>query len=219
MTRLDRQGLALALLLAAMAGFVDVIAFLALGGFFASFMSGNSTRLAIGIVDDPPAMRVALSLILAFLGGVVGATLAARFATRSAVAGGRHQPAILALVTMLLGTCAMTASQGAMAPLLLLAAAMGAVNTLFERDGEVAVALTYMTGNLVRLGQAIAAMLTGSGDVRRLATLGTMWASFLIGGLAGALSYRHLALDALWVAAGLSATLMTWTLLTGRRAA
>ena len=44
MTRLDRNARILAVSFAAMAGMVDAIGFLASGGFFLSFMSGNSTR-------------------------------------------------------------------------------------------------------------------------------------------------------------------------------
>jgi hypothetical protein len=39
--------------------------------------------------------------------------------------------------------------------------AMGAVNNAFQRGGEIAVGLTYMTGAPVRLGQGIGAALMG----------------------------------------------------------
>ena len=38
-----------AICLAALAGFVDALAYISLGGFFASFMSGNTTRLGVGL--------------------------------------------------------------------------------------------------------------------------------------------------------------------------
>ena len=38
-----------AALLSGLAGFVDAIGFIKLGGFFVSFMSGNSTRLAVAL--------------------------------------------------------------------------------------------------------------------------------------------------------------------------
>ena len=43
-----RRDIALAASLSAIAGYVDAIGFLKLGGFFVSFMSGNSTRLGVG---------------------------------------------------------------------------------------------------------------------------------------------------------------------------
>ncbi|MEC8456884.1 MAG: DUF1275 family protein, partial [Pseudomonadota bacterium] len=41
----------LALLLAGLAGYVDSLGFLHLGGVFVSFMSGNSTRLAANLAE------------------------------------------------------------------------------------------------------------------------------------------------------------------------
>src|SRR3546814_9820449 len=72
---------AAAVLLAVLAGFVDAIAYISLGGFFASFMSGNTTRLGVGLATGTAADAWnAGALILAFLCGVVGASiLSARF--------------------------------------------------------------------------------------------------------------------------------------------
>ncbi|MBK3746160.1 DUF1275 domain-containing protein, partial [Paraburkholderia aspalathi] len=73
--------LILGLLLTASAGFVDAVAFLQLGGFFASFMSGNTTQLGIGLAGQPgvtgqvaiwfPAVLILLFFIGAFLGVLV----------------------------------------------------------------------------------------------------------------------------------------------------
>ncbi|WP_164153920.1 DUF1275 family protein, partial [Stenotrophomonas maltophilia] len=48
MQRTESPLVVIAICLAALAGFVDALAFTSLGGFFASFMSGNSTRLGVG---------------------------------------------------------------------------------------------------------------------------------------------------------------------------
>ena len=54
----------LAVALAALAGFVDAIAFTRLGGYFVSFMSGNSTRLGVGIglADGTAALAILPSM-------------------------------------------------------------------------------------------------------------------------------------------------------------
>lgn len=49
MTTHDLRTQALAAALAALAGYVDASGFLSTGGYFVSFMSGNSTRLGIGV--------------------------------------------------------------------------------------------------------------------------------------------------------------------------
>ncbi len=47
----DLRNLILALALSALAGFVDGIGFLHLGGLFVSFMSGNSTRMSVSLAE------------------------------------------------------------------------------------------------------------------------------------------------------------------------
>nr|GLK21598.1 hypothetical protein GCM10017606_24250 [Microbacterium terregens] len=74
---LGRRRKWLAFCLAGLAGYVDGLGFLAAGGMFVSFMSGNSTRLAIGAAEGSVTALLALGLIGAFLTGVVAATLVA----------------------------------------------------------------------------------------------------------------------------------------------
>src|SRR3546814_743797 len=71
MRRYQTPMIAAAVLLAVLAGFVDAIAYISLGGFFASFMSGNTTRLGVGLATGTAADAWnAGELILAFLFGV-----------------------------------------------------------------------------------------------------------------------------------------------------
>jgi len=49
--------------LSALAGFVDATGFIGLGGFFVSFMSGNTTRLAVGLAQGTAAAATAAGLI------------------------------------------------------------------------------------------------------------------------------------------------------------
>ncbi|MES2057081.1 MAG: YoaK family protein, partial [Pseudomonadota bacterium] len=87
MTQLDRSGLALALGLAAIAGFVDAVAFVTIGQFFVSFMSGNSTRLAVSLATGAwhPA-GFAAGLIALFVAGVaIGNIVGARAGVNRAI--------------------------------------------------------------------------------------------------------------------------------------
>ncbi|MDB5521663.1 MAG: hypothetical protein JWQ82_1260, partial [Tardiphaga sp.] len=43
----NRWAIGLAFCLSGLAGYIDTIGFISLGGFFVSFMSGNTTRLGI----------------------------------------------------------------------------------------------------------------------------------------------------------------------------
>jgi len=193
----------LAIMLAALAGFVDAIAWLHLGGFFAAFMSGNSTRLGVGLIaGNTPDVRIAGALILAFLAGVVTASV---FAERF---GARRREAVLALVTGLLTVAAVLGLFGpSRFALVVLAAAMGAENGVFEREGEVAIGLTYMTGTLVRVGQRLAAALMGKGAPWGWLPQLMLWVGFVGGTVMGARAHALLGILAIWIAAAAAAAL------------
>ena len=68
----------LGVLLTAVAGYVDAIGYLALGGFFASFMSGASISLGVGMSEGQwSAVYEAALLIAVFLAGTTVATVMA----------------------------------------------------------------------------------------------------------------------------------------------
>ena len=77
---------------------------------------------------------------------------------------------------------------------------MGTENTTVERDGEVSIGLTYMTGTLVKLGQRIAGALMGG---PRLAWLpyALLWLGLVTGAVTGALAWPLIGLAGLWFAA------------------
>nr|WP_310523251.1 YoaK family protein [Polymorphobacter sp.] len=195
MRSFDRGNQALAVGLAMLAGFVDATGFIATGGFFLSFMSGNSTRLGIGIIGSAAHWMVAASLIGAFVCGVMAGTLLGR------AAGVWHRPTVLLGLGLLLVVAATLASVGMTWPALLLtAAAMGAENTVFEADGEVRIGLTYMTGNLVKFGQRLAGVLIGRGRWEWVPFL-ALWSAMVAGAVLGAAVWPVLGLGGLWVAA------------------
>jgi uncharacterized membrane protein YoaK (UPF0700 family) len=186
---------ALAVGLAALAGFVDATGFIATGGFFLSFMSGNSTRLGVGVMDSGAHAALAASLLGAFVVGVIVGTLVGR------AAGRHHRPAILLFLGAMLAVAAAMPGMGLMpVAFLLTAAAMGAENTVFEADGEVRISLTYMTGNLVKIGQRLAGVLLGRGRWEWLPFL-ALWSAMVGGAVAGAALWPHFGLAGLWIAA------------------
>ncbi|WP_298199565.1 YoaK family protein [Novosphingobium sp.] len=191
----DRRRRLLAIGLAGLAGFVDAVGFLSADGYFVSFMSGNTTRLGVDLVTRPDRAVVPALLITGFVAGVAGgAIIAAR-------AGPRRKRAVLGLVALLLVAAALQGAAPGFVPLALLVTAMGTLNNTFLRDGTVSVGLTYMTGALVKLGQAIAASLLGQprGDGVVHAAL---WGGLASGAVLGALAFAHLAGAALWLASG-----------------
>ena len=199
MVRLDRRARALALCLAALAGYVDAIGFIQVGGFFVSFMSGNSTRLAVGVMNDAKDWMIAAGLIAAFFIGVIAGSLSGRKFKR------RHR-AVLAVVTVALFVAAGMAEAGfLLVSAWALAFAMGAENATFERDGEVLVALTYMTGTFVKAGQRIAAALAGDADRYAWIPHMLLWLALIAGAVMGAAMQVQFGTVSLWCAVGVAA--------------
>lgn len=197
----------LAASLSLLAGYVDAIGFLRFGGLFVSFMSGNSTRLAVGLAGGPGAVAMTAAVIVAFVGGVIAGTVIGEMA-------GRRRAAVLLLVVAILLAVAGVADAGRASHLLVavvLAAAMGAENTVFQRDGEVSIGVTYMTGTLVKLGQRIAAALRGGARWAWLPYL-LLWSGLIVGAMAGAGAYARFGMTSVWAAALLAVVLTgaTW---------
>jgi uncharacterized membrane protein YoaK (UPF0700 family) len=208
-TRYDQRTRALAASLAALAGYVDATGFLASKGFFVSFMSGNSTRLAVGSVERAADAAAALALITIFVVGVVIGSLIGRRA-------GRHQrSSVIVLVAATLMLAALLSVVGQpRAALGLMALAMGAENAIFEAEGEVQIGLTYMTGTLVKLGKRLTAALLG-GDGFGWVPFLLLWSGLLAGAVAGALAFGIFGVKALVGAVIVMTVLTILTLIMG----
>ena len=200
MTRYDKRVQALAIGLSTVAGFVDAIGFIELGGFFVSFMSGNSTRLGVGFIERSHDAAIAGGLIVIFVVGVIAGSLTGR------LAGLHRRPIVLMLVAALLAVAAACAGIGA-TPIAVaaMALAMGAENSVFEQGDDVHIGLTYMTGALVKFGQRAAAALIG-GDRFAWASYILLWAGLVVGAVAGAATHQWIGLAGLWFAAAFAAT-------------
>ncbi len=114
---------------------------------------------------------------------------------------------MLALVTglLLIGSIGVLAGWIPLA-VIAMTLAMGAENSVFRRNGEVSIALTYMTGALVKIGQRIAAAFFGGPRWNWLPYF-ALWAGLVGGAVLGALAHHVLGLHALWIATSVSAAL------------
>jgi uncharacterized membrane protein YoaK (UPF0700 family) len=204
MIHYSRQLQVLAVALSAVAGYVDALGFLHFGGYFASFMSGNSTKLAVGLAGDHATVAVAAELIGLFVLGVMLGETVGR------LADGRRPVSVLLVVSALLLGAAVLAQAGrenGAAALMVLA--MGAENAVFQRNGDVSIGLTYMTGTIVKFGQRLTGALMG-GEPFAWLPYGLLWCGLVAGAVTGATLYPALHLSALWGAAGASAATMVW---------
>lgn len=191
------RNIALACALSALAGYVDGIGFIHLGGLFVSFMSGNSTRMGVSLAQGQwSSAAAAFGLIVLFVVGAAAGSLVVLGR------GAHRQPWLLLAEALLLagaGLCHFVGQPDAAIGLIVLA--MGLENAVFQIDGGAGLGLTYVTGALVKVGQLLAAALKGGERWGFLPNL-LLWAALVAGSVCGALAYHWINLAAIWFAAG-----------------
>lgn len=143
-----RVGLGLVAGLSVLAGMTDAIGFLATGD-FVSFMSGNTTRLAVSLGEGDFGGLVRLSVALAsfVVGNALGVILA-RFS-------GRRAAPILVCCAMLLALSAVWPFDWNVPALVAAILAMGMLNAVVEQVNGLPIGLTYVTGALSRFGRGL----------------------------------------------------------------
>ena len=194
----EARALALAGLLAALAGMVDVIGYLHLNGLFVSYMSGNSTQLAAALGQGNLAQAGAITKLVAFfvLGAAAGQMLAG-------FTGEWRMSWVLGGVAVLLTIAALLAT--APEPMVF---AMGALNASMHRAGSIPVSLTFVTGVLVRFGQGLGDFLTRrSSDLKWLAQA-VPWIGLIAGATIGSAAFMRIGEAAIWVSVALAALLL-----------
>ncbi len=203
---MNRTGqLATGLVLTGLAGYVDALGFIRLGGLYTSFMSGNTTQLAVfGADADLHRMLLPTALILAFLtGSILGSGLAILVPSRWTT------PVLLAYEALLiLGglTLGLESPELGLASFFV-ALAMGSQNAVLAQVKGFRAGTTFVTGALFSLGQKIAQALTRTGDPLGWVGDGLVWVSLLVGAVFGALAYNALGLYALIPPAAVAGTL------------
>ena len=194
-----REGflLVVAALLAALAGMVDAIGYQHLSGLFVSFMSGNSTQLAIalGRGNLPEAGRIAELVAFFVLGAAAGQMLAD-------LTGGRHMTWVLVGVGILLAISG--ALRSAPEPMTF---AMGALNASMHRAGHIPVSVTFVTGVLVRFGQGLGNLLIRASTGWDWLAQASPWVGIIAGAAIGGLLYNRIGETAIWFAVVLAGLL------------
>jgi uncharacterized membrane protein YoaK (UPF0700 family) len=189
------RNIALACALSALAGYVDAIGFLHLGGLFVSFMSGNSTRMGVSLAEGQWSSALeSLGLIALF---VVGAAAGSLIVLGH---GTNRQPWVLLAEALLLAAGALAHAFGlSNVAVCAIVLAMGLENAVFQIRGGGGLGLTYVTGALVKVGQLAAAALRGGARFGWAPNL-LLWAALVAGSLCGAAAYHWINLAAIWFA-------------------
>ncbi|MGF0239143.1 YoaK family protein [Rhodococcus sp. IEGM1300] len=194
-----RIGMSLVAALSVLAGMTDAIGFMASGD-FVSFMSGNTTRLAVAISVGDWSLTLRLLVLVAtfIIGNALGIIV-------SRIAGRRALPLMLC-VAMLLCTAASWPYDEQLPALLAAIIAMGMLNAAVEQVNGLPVGLTYVTGALSRFGRGLGRWILGERrDGWRVQLI--PWTGMFAGAVLGAVLEHHLGLKALAVSGLLAGVL------------
>lgn len=197
MVRYEPRLRAFAMCLSVLAGFIDATGFVLTGGLFVSFMSGNSARMAVSLADGSNVAFFAGALVALFLAGVIGGALLAPWKRA------RRKSVVMAFTTAIPVLAAVLTTLGhRVSAALVLAAAMGSLNNMFLREGQVSIGVTHMTGTLVRAGQRFAGAIRGESDSDWLPYL-LLWSCLVSGAAAGAFLANIDLVLCVWIAVAL----------------
>ena len=204
LTRAERIGIVVTALLSASAGGVDIIAYLRFDRVFVANMTGNTVLFASDIVSAQFSQAVNHLLpIVTFLLGVVTARIAVIRL---------NQPIWPKVGVCLIVISALWAIAAVVIPNLgsilipALAFTMGAQNATLPRVEKVPVNTAFITGNLEKLGEAIASLLrkrTDRDEQLKIWVAGSIWTAYALGAAGGALAALHIGRQSLLFPAGL----------------
>ncbi len=198
----------LSLLLAGLAGCADSIGFLQFQQIFMSFMSGNTTRFGVAVSngDWDSATRVTTIIAMFCFGAFVGTLMAA-------AVGRWRLPVLLGLEAVLL-TGGLVVPYGPYDfplhayPVVL---ALGMQNATLQDEAGRSLALTYVTGAVVRFGTGLANLLLGRA-APSFWLQAPLWGSLTVGAVVGGVLHHRFGEDAFLVPSGLAAVLALTTL-------
>lgn len=195
---LRKAPLALAVVLVGIAGWVDAVGYLQLGHLFVSFMSGNTTQMAVGLGQGKWSEAGSVgALVVLFVLGVFAGTLVACAVEK------RRLPIVLGVEACLLGTALLLPAPAAEMPAAAfpVVLAMGWQNAALRRVGQTKVGLTYVTGTLVGLGRGLAEAVSGPGQRWDWYPNLLLWLAMTFGASSGAACYTRLGFRSLVIPA------------------
>lgn len=181
--RAERALVPLARGLAALVGFVDALGFLIFGNVYLASLEASGTILGVALADGSRILPIAATLVFSFLMGVVLTTVCAYrllHLRRTAILSG-VAPCLLVAFLFLEGYSPYIS-------LALLAAAMGALHCIFERDPEHLQEALFPSAQAVRFGEVLGSN-RGGEKSGRLGHHGLLWLFFVAGGASGAAAW------------------------------
>ena len=190
----------LAVVMAGLAGCTDSIGFLEFSQLFVSFMSGNTTRFGVSMAqaDWSGAHRVASVIAIFCMGAFLGTLVAAW-------AGRWRLPVILGFVSglILLGLASPVGTDALPLSAYPIVLALGMQNATLQDEAGRSLALTYVTGAVVRFGTGLANLLLHK-PAPSFWIQAPLWGALSAGAVVGAVIQDYLGMLGFLVPAGLA---------------
>ncbi|MET0263051.1 MAG: YoaK family protein [Rariglobus sp.] len=189
--------------LAGCAGVINAVGFLGVHHRALSHLSGPITVLSTDL--SAADFRLALHAFLVVAAFFSGCVLSGFIIRQSTLKLGRRYGFALGLESLLLIGAVHYLKQGAIRGDCLAAMACGLQNAMATNYSGAIIRTTHMTGVVTDLGLACGHFLRGlEVEWGRLRLLATLLAGFFIGGIFGAIGFRHLAYETLYIPAALT---------------
>ncbi len=189
-----------AFVLALLAGFVNSVGLLGFEHQSVSHLSGTATLLGARLLEQPDTSLHLLAVILSFLAGAVISGWVLR---SSALQMGRHYGLLLLIEAALLFAACHMLLNGSSAGHYFASAACGLQNALATTYSGAIIRTTHITGIVTDLGIMLGAWLRKQKFDQRRATLYLLIiGGFVVGAMAGAVSYQWAGYNALMMPSG-----------------
>ncbi|BAF90157.1 protein of unknown function [Azorhizobium caulinodans ORS 571] len=177
-----RHPLLFAVVMTAVAGYVDAVGFSQADKLYLSFMSGNSTRLGSALAQgDFSVLLLAGLVVLCFVGGAALGTLIMETVSRH-----RMVWVLVAEILLFATALALVLTGWGRLPLFLIAATMGMQNTAHQVVDGADIGKSFVTGTLFSFGQSLVRALLGRASARECADYALSWVAFICGVALGA---------------------------------
>lgn len=189
--------------MAFVAGIINVVGFLGFEHQSVSHLTGTTSLLGAAVIegDSGPVMQL-LGVISAF---VIGAVLSGLIIQDSALRLGRRYGFVLMLEALVLCAAVHYFESNTIFGGLLAALACGLQNAMVSTYSGSVVRTTHLSGMFTDLGVFLGHSLRGMHvPKRRLALCLLVISSFFVGGLGGAMLFKHMSYDTLYLPAAIT---------------
>jgi oxalate decarboxylase len=181
------HGMAFAIVATVIAGFLDAVGFTYLSGLYISFMSGNSTGLAVALAQGRDHFVVAAAAVIGSF--VAGAFIGSALKIWNVMSGAAC--VMLVQLLMLLLSMALVDRAEPSVSLLPVCLAMGMQNAVTRSVAGVETGRSFVTGALFGIGHSLALATRSAIHLKQAMVHATTWLALICGAFTGSVTLTH----------------------------